>query len=116
MESDLQAARDELARVLGWTVGTKTIGDTTIPYYTKPDHFGTSNNPIPNTIDGLAKLWPEGDDWYHWIVERCGNTYTGTAARDDSGESEFVTAEGDTEYSCRLRLLLAVLKAKGSHD
>lgn len=102
--TDIDAMRDELARLCGWTRPKRT--HELDPVWTCDDGSFQDDHPFPpGDLTDLAAAWPKG--W--WIsVEREGGEW---CARGGIASSEWVYA-APTEYEARLRLTLAALKAE----
>lgn len=125
----METNRDRLARLLGWIPGNmaitnpewleigsvriwyKTWGDkSSICGYSKDKGTRVPCHPVPDTIDGLAALWPE--DWSILVGHKCGqlsNPWMATAFRGSGGKH--VHAEEKTEYEARLAVTVAVYEA-----
>jgi hypothetical protein len=106
---ELDKVRDEVMGLLGYKLEhwPRPDGNGTQRMWTDatPSGAGRMGVAEPATIDGVAALWPEG----RGIVVRCltgGKSWTAETGRPPY----FMKAMGDTEYSARLHLLLAVLR------
>ena len=113
--ASLDALRDELARLTGWGLLAHSDAFIMDRVWQHPNG-STSTSPCPNTIDGLAKVWPEGwrfsvdnlgfdnNDEGRWRACGCPDT--------DDGPDHYIYSHAPTEFEARLRLTVAVLQHK----
>lgn len=112
----IEEVRDDVALRLGWDrfesgPYVKTGGWEKHPDGKPVEVCFDPTHPVPDTIDGVAKLMPEG--WRLALEQRQTGEWWAEAFRDVP-DDYCPTQRGPTEYEARLRLLHAVLLAQGA--
>ena len=105
----IDECRDRIAALLGWKIEENG-------WYVNKHGCPSRIHPVPTTIDGIAKLWPEGWVWnvdYTPDVPARAARVCCYAFRAPDGEPR-VGSVAPTEYEARLRLLLAVLEQQNN--
>lgn len=109
--------RDTLAELLGWKWDDSPNAGMGCWDNASTGESDGTDHPIPDTIDGLAKLWPEGWTWnkgYEALSIRF-KPERWIAFPSHAGIPipccEIVVPDTGNEYHDRLTLLIAVTKA-----
>lgn len=111
----IEEVRDDVAKMFGWK-SFCTGGSWSHPNQSKIFR----HHPVPDTIDGVAKLWPEGwciTVFQEWQTAFAPDVTVWRVKATRYPQIQYVPAKGEpeiieaTEYEARLRLLHAVLLA-----